>query len=120
LQVFLLFFYYFTSEAFAVQQVSQVEVRLSKCLENLDRARALCDQDSLYDELGFSRSHSDRMATATSRLIELSTFLEGFPCPHDPDSVAFLPYLGTAFNCISSILSHQEKSPVFISQSRMV
>jgi hypothetical protein len=67
----------------------------------IHRARALCDEDSLQAKLVFLRDSFKQNGYndwQTHRALNL--------CPHlvqpdnEPHSVAFLPFLGTIFNCI--------------------
>jgi hypothetical protein len=63
------------------------------------RARALCDQDSLHAELVFLRDVFRQTHRALNHNPNISN-------PDDnPDSVAFLSYVGTIINQISRVLS---------------
>jgi hypothetical protein len=72
----------------------------------IHRARALCDEDSLQDELLFLKDvfkvhgyNNRQIHTALNRRPHL-------PQPdNEPHSVAFLPFVGTVFNRISRVLA---------------
>jgi hypothetical protein len=73
----------------------------------IHRARALCDEDSLQAELvflgdifkqnGYNGWHIHRA---------LNSHLHLYQQDNEPNSVAFLPSLGTIFNRISSVLAN--------------
>jgi hypothetical protein len=76
------------------------------------RARALCDQESLHGELVFlgdifrQNGYIDRQIRRA-----LNPPLRVGQSDEKPDSVAFLPYVGTIFNCITRVLAwHNIKS----------
>jgi hypothetical protein len=75
------------------------------------RARSLCDQESLHGELEFLRTtfrkndYSDRQIRRP-----LNPPARVASTPEKPESVAFLPYVGTTFNRISRLLSRHIKS----------
>jgi hypothetical protein len=74
----------------------------------IHRARALCDEDSLQAELVFLRNifkrngYKDRQIHRALNLGQLD---------NEPNSIAFLPFVGTVFNHISRVLAqHNIKS----------
>jgi hypothetical protein len=77
----------------------------------IHRARALCEEDSLQAEFVFLKDvfrengYNDRQIhRALNRHLHL-------PQPDEPNSVAFLPFVGTVFNCINRVLAqHNVKS----------
>jgi hypothetical protein len=75
------------------------------------RARALCDQDSLHGELVFL-GDIFRQNGYTERQIRraLNPRPRVGQSDDKPDSVAFLPYVGTIFNHISWVLARHNKS----------
>jgi hypothetical protein len=84
------------------------------------RARSLCDQESLHGELEFLRTtfrqngYSDRQIRQA-----LNPPTRVASTPEKPDSVAFLPYVGTTFNRISGLLSRHNIKSVGLPPTRI-
>jgi hypothetical protein len=78
----------------------------------VQRARALCDQDSLQAELVFLRDVLRQNGYNDWQIQRVLNRRPNTSRPDDnPDSVSFLPYIGTLFNRISRVLSrHNIKS----------
>jgi hypothetical protein len=70
------------------------------------RARALCDHESLHDELEFLRDTSKRNGYGDRQIRRALDPLKGVATPPEkPISVAFLPLVSTTFNRICRMLS---------------
>jgi hypothetical protein len=78
----------------------------------VNRARALCDQDSLQEELLFLRDVFRRNGYNEWQIHRVLNRHLNISQPDDnPDSVSFLPHIGTIFSRISRVLSrHNIKS----------
>jgi hypothetical protein len=76
------------------------------------RARALCDQESLHAELVFLKDVFRQNGYNDRQIHRVLNRRPNISQPEDnPDSVAFLSYVGTIFNRISRVLSrHNLKS----------
>jgi hypothetical protein len=76
------------------------------------RARSLCDQESLHSELEFLRTTFRQNGYSDQQIRRaLNKPARVASTPDKPDSIAFLPYVGTTFNLISRLLSrHNIKS----------
>jgi hypothetical protein len=76
------------------------------------RARALCNQESLHAELVFLKNVFRQNVYSDRQIHRVLNRRPNMSQPEDnPDSVAFLPYVGTIFNRISGVLSrHNIKS----------
>jgi hypothetical protein len=78
----------------------------------INRARALCDEDSLQVELLFLKDVFKENEYNDRQIHRALNRRPHLPQPdNEPHSVAFLPFLGTVFNRISRVLArHNIKS----------
>jgi hypothetical protein len=74
----------------------------------VNRARALCDQESLHAELVFLKDVFRQNGYNDRQIHRVLNRRPNISHPEDnPDSVAFLPYVGSIFNRISRVLSRR-------------
>jgi hypothetical protein len=72
----------------------------------VQRARALCDQDSLHAELVFLRDVFKQNGYNNQQIHRVLNCRLNISQPENkPESVAFLPYVGPIFNRVSRVLS---------------
>jgi hypothetical protein len=77
----------------------------------IHRARALCDEDSLLAELVFLRDIFKQNGYDDRQIHRALNRRPQLPQPEEPNSVTFLPFVGTVFNRISRKLAqHNIKS----------
>jgi hypothetical protein len=71
----------------------------------IPRARALCDEDSLQAELVFLRNVFKQNGYNAWQIHRALNHRPHLDQTDKPNSVAFLPIVGTIFNCISRVLA---------------
>jgi hypothetical protein len=76
------------------------------------RARALCDEDSLQAELVFLRDVFKQNGYNNRQIHRALNRRPHVDQPDKPNSVTFLPFVGTIFNCISRVLARHNIKPV--------
>jgi hypothetical protein len=71
----------------------------------IHRARALCDEDSLQAELMFLKDVFKQNGYNDPKIHRALNRCPHLPQPDEPNSVTFLPFVGTTFNRISRVLA---------------